>query len=658
MHNGSARSGAIRKHESVQTPMAPRNSPPRRNERLTRAQRASRSPSLGKGAALPDRSALPSNKRKPSTPPAVKSLPPKKGAGGAATALGAVLGIALGAGALATITWASGCGTDAPPPGPTTEGATSADPFSQLPAPPVPPDDSKAPEVVEPDLPEPEEEDKPWEGPWLGALAQATPIYPTARFSRNRLGYIRRGGKVPVVDKPIKTKSCKQGFYPLVDGGYVCGKYATTNIEDARVKMGVKAPNLDALLPYRYAYNTGHGTPLYIKVPAPEDMVKYEPYLEKKDKKKSKAEKQAEAEKDAENADRPRPDTPKPASSTGPVASAAPAAPAASDAPAQFLSPDAGLPGEAAGGASAEEPAPWWQTKKGEKVNVKLSDLDEGDGTMSKRMVRGFFIAIDRTFGLNNRMWYKTTDGLIAPADRMIIPKTPELNGFEIPDGVTQVGFIRSLKSYKYDWPEDVKVPKRNGTIKRYTSFGLTGKTRLYKKNRFRETVDGWWFKEMHGTYTSPGERPKEVGENEKWIDVNLSRRTLLLFEGDKPVFAALISPGKKSKIKAKDHRTKTGKWRIREKHIATTMDGDGPGGELPYSIQDVPYVQYYDGSYALHGAFWHNNFGREQSHGCVNLSPADAKRVFAWTEPQLPRGWHGVWSSNKRKGTMVVVHD
>ncbi len=50
-------------------------------------------------------------------------------------------------------------------------------------------------------------------------------------------------------------------------------------------------------------------------------------------------------------------------------------------------------------------------------------------------------------------------------------------------------------------------------------------------------------------------------------------------------------------------------------------MDGDGKAAsDLPYSIEDVPYVQYFEGSYALHGAFWHNNFGHEMSHGCVNL--------------------------------------
>ena len=124
------------------------------------------------------------------------------------------------------------------------------------------PDDSNAPIVAEPDLPDAGAPDAKYEGPWLGALAQATPIYPTARFSRNRLGYIRRGGKVPARDEPIRTASCKQGFYPLVDGGYVCGKYATLKIDDPRVKMGVKPPDLDALLPYKYAYNTEHGTPL------------------------------------------------------------------------------------------------------------------------------------------------------------------------------------------------------------------------------------------------------------------------------------------------------------------------------------------------------------------------------------------------------------
>ena len=108
-------------------------------------------------------------------------------------------------------------------------------------------------------------------------------------------------------------------------------------------------------------------------------------------------------------------------------------------------------------------------------------------------------------------------------------------------------------------------------------------------------------------------------------------------------MYATLISSGKESKDKEKDHRTPLGEWRIREKHITTTMDGDGTAaGDLPYSIEDVPYVMYYHKSFALHGAFWHTNFGMQMSHGCVNLSPLDAKFLFYFVTPviagRLPR--------------------
>ena len=93
--------------------------------------------------------------------------------------------------------------------------------------------------------------------------------------------------------------------------------------------------------------------------------------------------------------------------------------------------------------------------------------------------------------------------------------------------------------------------------------------------------------------------------------------------------------------------------FRVREKHVAATMDGD-TSGEL-YSIDDVPYILYFHASYAVHGAFWHEEFGRVRSHGCVNLSPPDAKRVFFWSDPPVPQGWHAVWSDAEHPGTIVV---
>ena len=160
------------------------------------------------------------------------------------------------------------------------------------------------------------------------------------------------------------------------------------------------------------------------------------------------------------------------------------------------------------------------------------------------------------------------------------------------------------------------------------------------------------------GVKTNPGSPPRDLAPGEKWIDVNVKTQTLIAFEGDKAVFATAVSTGKEDKEdKEKDHHTPPGTFRIREKHIAATMDGD-VASDGPYSIEDVPWIMYFNGSYALHRAFWHNQFGRTKSHGCVNLAPQDAKAVFAWTEPKLPDGWHGVMSTSEKPGTRVVVHE
>jgi hypothetical protein len=86
-------------------------------------------------------------------------------------------------------------------------------------------------------------------------------------------------------------------------------------------------------------------------------------------------------------------------------------------------------------------------------------------------------------------------------------------------------------------------------------------------------------------------------------------------------------------------------------------MDGD-VASDGPYSIEDVPWVMYFQGSYALHAAFWHDAFGHMRSHGCVNMAPEDARTLFAWSDPPLPAGWHGVFSRDDASGTRVVVHE
>ncbi|HFQ93613.1 MAG TPA: L,D-transpeptidase, partial [Anaerolineae bacterium] len=128
-------------------------------------------------------------------------------------------------------------------------------------------------------------------------------------------------------------------------------------------------------------------------------------------------------------------------------------------------------------------------------------------------------------------------------------------------------------------------------------------------------------------TFVSPGyrdaQRPFGVGPDERWVDVDLSRQYLTAYEGDTPVFETYISGG------LPGYETVTGQFRIWLRYESQTMDGRLLGYD--YYLENVPYVQYFYQDYALHGAYWHNNFGQPMSHGCVNIAPADAGWLFSW---------------------------
>jgi hypothetical protein len=138
------------------------------------------------------------------------------------------------------------------------------------------------------------------------------------------------------------------------------------------------------------------------------------------------------------------------------------------------------------------------------------------------------------------------------------------------------------------------------------------------------------------------------TGPAEIWIDVELDEQVLTVMRGESPVFATLVSSGFKAP-------TPRGIFRIYRKQAEGSMNSN-PGDEDPYAVESVPFVQYFAGGYALHTAYWHNRFGRPLSHGCVNLSPRDAKYVFERTGPHLRAGWLEAWEHEAELGTSVRI--
>ncbi len=146
-----------------------------------------------------------------------------------------------------------------------------------------------------------------------------------------------------------------------------------------------------------------------------------------------------------------------------------------------------------------------------------------------------------------------------------------------------------------------------------------------------------------------------DVAAGEKWIDVDLASQTLVAYEGKRAVFATLVSTGKGREGSAT--ATPRGTSRIWAKLFTSNMDNlEDEGATRYYRMEDVPWVQYFAKGVGLHGAFWHRSFGHVRSHGCVNLAPLDAQRLFFWTTPRVPAGWTAALPSSHDVGTVVRI--
>ncbi|MHA7628256.1 L,D-transpeptidase family protein [Corallococcus sp. M7] len=141
---------------------------------------------------------------------------------------------------------------------------------------------------------------------------------------------------------------------------------------------------------------------------------------------------------------------------------------------------------------------------------------------------------------------------------------------------------------------------------------------------------------------------PSIVEPGARWLDVDLEAQTLIAYEGDRPVYATLISSGKPGTD------TPEGLFRIWVKFAEADMTGSM--GKASYRVATVPWTMFFEGDFALHTAYWHDRFGEPVSHGCINLAPKDARALYGWTTPEVPTGWSMVHAMPDDPGTWVRI--
>jgi lipoprotein-anchoring transpeptidase ErfK/SrfK len=115
-----------------------------------------------------------------------------------------------------------------------------------------------------------------------------------------------------------------------------------------------------------------------------------------------------------------------------------------------------------------------------------------------------------------------------------------------------------------------------------------------------------------------------------KWIDVNVTNQTITAYEGNVALKTILVSTGLP--------RTPTvlGTYKVLRKYPAVRMTGGTPGYDY-YDLPNVPYTMFFFQGYAIHGTYWHTNFGHPMSHGCVNLPTDEAKWFYEWAPVGTP---------------------
>jgi len=123
---------------------------------------------------------------------------------------------------------------------------------------------------------------------------------------------------------------------------------------------------------------------------------------------------------------------------------------------------------------------------------------------------------------------------------------------------------------------------------------------------------------------TSPPAPPAPSGGGKRFL-VDLSEQMLYAYEGDTLVRSTLISSG------LWPNTTVTGTYYIYLKYTSQRMRGPG------YDLPGVPYVMYFYQGYALHGTYWHSNFGNPMSHGCVNMPTSEAEWAYNWAPIGTP---------------------
>ncbi len=442
-------------------------------------------------------------------------------------------------------------------------------------------------------------------GEQLASTAWRTWIYTDRGRERSRLGYLRVG-EIVAAQAAGSNAGCAEGWARVNPRGYVClGKGATKDLKHPMVLAASQRATRGAGLPYLYALAADDPPHFFFQLPSAREIRRLEG---------------VEPAVRFSNWKRQHVD----------------AVPAV----AQLL----GEPGE----------PPEFLRNHGHIVKPYGVEHRLEFSSHSGRAAADSGFALTHRFAWDGRWYAVTTEHDIVALDRLKIVVESALVGIEIHEQGTLAsaafGVDNGATRSRLDAAGQLAPV---GMVTRRSPVVLTGRSR---PGGLLEVAGGDWVAAA-GLRIIPArkEYPSFATGERKWIDISILNQTLVAYVGRHPVYATLVSTGRGALGDPETgFATPRGTFMVYAKHVSATMDGADDATDS-YSLLDVPFVQYFHKGFALHGTYWHDEFGKMRSHGCVNLAPKDAAWLFEWTDPNVPPGWHGVL--NKDRGTVVHIH-
>ncbi|WP_437681278.1 L,D-transpeptidase [Sorangium sp. So ce131] len=562
----------------------------------------------------------------------------------------------------------------------------------------------------------------PTDRPLLGVTAFVATVYKEPRDTSKKLGYLRVGARVPRAAEPAGTAGCPGGWYAIEPRGFLCvGEDATLDLDDPILKAAGPGPNLRTALPYRYAFVRAV-LPLYLRVPTAEEQRKSEfkldEHLQWFEENKATVQRVVLGANDVPIDGR---GVPLPGKQLGELGLAKNSLELGEGALLGAEGDNDPIPFWLEGGKRhirniSDFKVPDYAVFADRARRFTGLSLIGSFPTGPESLNRRFAITTDLRLAPATKIkpdmgspWHgvELNDELTLPlafvrarsARDVQIQGDKATPGKELPFRAVLplTGRMRRIEGVKYyrtkdqryvsqldvglavapsSWPEVaekgekwIEVSIQHQTLvlwegKRpvYATLVSTGQAGVADPKTTTATVRGIFrIRNKHITATMDSNESSSVGGRaDTTADAPSASRGAKPDKGGSSKERDAKKPGA-AKAKAGAAKPAAGQ----PAQPAVPRKGDGEygvtrrRGEGTYALKDVPYIQYFASGYALHTAYWHDVFGTPRSHGCINLAPIDAHRLFLWTEPQVPPGWHAINTGEELgEGTTIIVHE